>query len=108
MTSGWDYRVWASDERIRTEWIRVPSQANWTYVVSSLNKDGAIWTGTTWLGGTCQTGAKVKQCYIKLGSEIDKLSDTRIDGRAQTFKTFDCRKCEYHDLVRVEALHVDS
>lgn len=96
ITSGRDYKVRISDEYLYTEWVNLPAQLQGTgaFMRAELKKNGANWTGTVHSHFPC---SQVKWCSVDREYEIDELSETRIVGRADTWKSFDCRKCQPHD-----------
>jgi len=100
MTTGRDFKVRIDGDYIYTEWINLPPalQTTVAFMRSELKKDGDKWIGQfrSFLPYEYKTWAvqSVKWCTVELQFEIDKLSDTRIEGRSQGFNAFDARKCK--------------
>jgi hypothetical protein len=111
MTSGRDFKMRIEGDYIYTEWINLPPQLQTTtaFMRSELKKDGDKWIGKArsnlpysykasymdfWRNGQ-QTGTEnMKWCTLENDFEIDKISDSRIEGRALASKSFDAKKCK--------------
>lgn len=104
LTSGRDYKVRIEGEYIYTEWINLPPQLQTTaaFVRSELKKDGDKWVGKvrSLLPYDYKTWAveNVKWCTVEMQLEIDKLAETRIEGRSMRAKSFDAKKCKPGEL----------
>ena len=105
LATGHDYRVRRDGDHIYAEWVNMPAELNGTGAFMrtdfKLGSDG-VWHGEThgrlpctyrnnWNGQNV-----VNWCSIHhTGTEINKLTDTRIEGISVRFEKLDCRKCEY-------------
>jgi trypsin-like peptidase len=104
MTTGRDFKVRIDGDYIYTEWVNLPSQLQTTaaFMRSELKKDGDKWVGKvrSLLPYDYKTWAvqDVKWCTVEVQFEIDKLSETRIEGRAVRAKSFDAKKCKTGEL----------
>lgn len=111
MTSGRDYRLRIDGDYLYTEWINLPPQLQTTaaFMRSELKKDGDKWVGKVrsnlpyefkssyadfWTTGQRMGTENVNWCAVEVEFEIDKITDTRIEGRAMRAKSFDAKKCK--------------
>lgn len=111
VTSGRDFKLRVDGEYIYTEWVNLPPQLQTTtaFMRSELKRDGDKWVGKIrsllpygykssymdfWKTGQ-QTGTEnVNWCTVEVQFEIDKLSDSRIEGRSLAPISFDAKKCK--------------
>jgi Trypsin-like peptidase domain len=111
MTSGRDYKVRVEGDYIYTEWVNLPSQLqnSAAFVRSELKKDGDRWRGKVrsnlpyefkssygdfWTTGQRMGTENVKWCQIEVDFEIDRVSESRIEGQAMMPSSFDAKKCK--------------
>ncbi len=96
LTNGRDYSVRVDGDYIYSEWVNMPKELQGTgaFVRSELKKgtDGS-WHGKSRAYIPCNHHATVKWCKQEQDLEIDKLSDSRIEGIATNWDSFDCGKC---------------
>jgi hypothetical protein len=109
ITSGRDYRVRVDGNYIYTEWI-LPSQLQATAAfMRSVKRDDEKLVGKVrsnlpytfkssyadfWRTSQQMGTHNVNWCVMELQFEIDKISDSRIEGRAIHSKSFDAKKCK--------------
>jgi hypothetical protein len=76
--------------------------ASTAFMRSELKKDGDKWVGKvrSLLPYDYKTWAveNVKWCTVEMQLEIDKVADTRIEGRSMRAKSFDAKKCKPGEL----------
>ncbi len=103
LTTGHDYKVRMDGDYIYAEWLNMPTalQGTSAFMRSEVKKDAdGIWRGKSRSYLPCQyrdtwTGQLVtKWCRGEYDIEVDKLSDSRIEGKAQRWDSYDCRKCD--------------
>jgi hypothetical protein len=103
LTTGRDYKVRQDGDYLYSEWINLPSQYQGTAAFSrfELKKDSdGRWRGKSRTFLPCQyndswTGqSRVNWCRIETDCEVDRMSDTRIEGISLKWEKFDCRKCQ--------------
>jgi hypothetical protein len=111
VTSGRDYKLRVDGDYVYTEWVNLPPQLQTTaaFMRSELKKDGDKWVGKmrTYLpygfkssyGDFWTTGQRigtenVNWCTMEAQYEIDKITETRIEGRGLGWKSFDAKKCK--------------
>lgn len=115
MTSGRDYKMRIEGDYIYIEWTNRPPELQTTgaFMRAELKKDGDRWIGKVrsllpyvykssymdfWRTGQ-QTGTEnVKWCTVETEFEINKLADSRIEGRSLGSKTFDAKKCQAGEM----------
>ena len=111
LASGRDYKLRIDGDYIYTEWVSLPTELQTTaaFVRAELKKDGDKWVGKVrsnypyeyksayfdfWKNGQTVGTSNVRWCQLELDFEIDALTDSRIEGRAMGFTTFDAKKCK--------------
>lgn len=103
ITTGRDYKLRRAGEFMYSEWENMPIQLKGTSAFSRGEfKKGAdgIWRGTNRSYLPCQyrnnwTGQYVTNwCRQESKIEVIKISESRIEGVAESWQKFDCRKCE--------------
>jgi len=103
LNTGHDYKVKTDGDYIYGDWVNMPAslQATGAFVRSEVNKaiDG-VWRGKTRSYLPCQykdtwtAQVVTKWCREESDLEIDKVSDSRIEGKATGWDSYDCRKCQ--------------
>ena len=109
LVSGRDFKVRTDGDYIYTELILPPAlQSTTAFLRVELKKSGDKWTGTArsylpypykssysdyWRTGQRVGTENVNWCKFELEYEIDKISDTRIEGKSQGFNSVDAKKC---------------
>jgi hypothetical protein len=96
LTNGRDYKVRIEGEYIYTEWINLPSalQSTAAFMRCELKKAGDKWAGKSRAYLPYDNKSSVKWCRTEIDFEIDKLSDSRIEGQALAPTSFDVKKCQ--------------
>jgi hypothetical protein len=100
MTSGRDYKVRMDGDFIYADWVNLPPalQSTGAFVRSELKKTGNRWVGKSISSLPYNYGLSVKWCRSETDTEIDKVSDSRIEGQSQTWASFNVRKCQPEKL----------
>lgn len=110
LTSGRDFKVRMDDDHIYTEWVNLPPalQSTTAFMRTELKKTGEKWVGKTtaylpyeykstyadyWKTQQPVGTVNVNWCRTEFDFEIDKLSDSRIEGQGLGATSFDARKC---------------
>jgi trypsin-like peptidase len=111
MTSGRDFKVHFDGDYLYTEWINLPAQLQTTsaFMRSELKKSGDKWIGKGrsnlpyaykssyadfWTTGQRMGTENVNWCILEIEFEIDKVSDSRIEGRSLSSTSVDAKKCK--------------
>jgi hypothetical protein len=111
VTSGRDFKLRVDGDFIYTEWVNLPPQLQTTtaFMRSELKKDGDKWAGKVrsllpyaykssymdfWKTGQQIGTENVNWCTVEVQFEIDKITETRIEGRAMRWTSFDVKKCK--------------
>jgi hypothetical protein len=96
LNTGRDYKLRIDGEFIYVEWVNMPPALNSTgaFMRSELKKDGDRWIGKVRSNLPYTYYANIKWCRIEADIEIDKISDTRIEGRSMNSKSINVRKCQ--------------
>jgi hypothetical protein len=111
VTTGRDFKLRVDGDYIYTEWINLPPQLQTTtaFMRSELKKDGDKWVGKVrsllpyafkssymdfWKTGQQMGTENVNWCSVEVQFEIDKISETRIEGRGMRSTSFDAKKCK--------------
>lgn len=111
LTTGRDYKVRQDGEYLYGEWVNLPSQLQGTsaFARSELKKDSdGRWHGKTHSFLPCEyndtwTGQlRVNWCKMDTHIEVNRLSDTRIEGITDSWEKFDCRKCQPKDVKQTQ------
>jgi S1-C subfamily serine protease len=96
MTSGHDYKIRMDGDYIYAQVTNLPAslQSTPAFVRSELKKTGDKWVGKniSYMPFSTRTGQK--WCRIETEIEIDKLSDSRIEGKAMAWQSTNVKKCE--------------
>jgi hypothetical protein len=100
-TTGNEYRVWTEDNRFHAEWSNIPpgSAAKGAYIRTVCQRAGEKWVGESHSYLPCVGGEGKKEhiinfCHVTTGFEIDTMTASRITGRTEGLKRFDCAKCQ--------------
>lgn len=95
MTTGRDYKVRIDGDYIYIEWINLPPalQSTAAFMRTELKKAGDKWVGKTRAYLPSKEKSSVKWCHLELDFEIDKLSDSRIEGQGAALTSFDVKNC---------------
>jgi len=100
-TTGREYRVRIEKDRFYAEWANLAREAvkGGAYIRSECRRVGSKWVGTSRIYLPCSTNEKGKgqvtnTCHLTTRIEIDSITPTRITGRGENLKRFDCGKCE--------------
>ena len=111
VTSGRDFKLRVDGDYIYTEWINLPTQlqATTAFIRSELKKDGDKWVGKArsnlpyefkssyadfWTTGQRMGTENINWCIVEVQFEIDKITETRIEGRGMRVTSFDAKKCK--------------
>jgi Trypsin-like peptidase domain len=95
MTSGYDMKIRIDGDFIYVTTNLPPAlQSTAAFSRAEFKKTGDKWVGKriVYLPVKYRTG--VKWCRYEADTEIDKLSETRIEGKAITWNSMDAKKCE--------------
>jgi hypothetical protein len=100
-TTGNEYRVWTEDNRLHAEWTNIPpgSAAKGAYIRTVCRRAGEKWVGEAHsylpcLKGKGKNEQLVNFCHVTTGFEINTRTASRITGRTEGLKRFDCSKCQ--------------
>jgi S1-C subfamily serine protease len=106
MHSGKDYKIRMDGDYIYVMWVNLPPalQSTAAFQRAELRKYGDKWTGTTSAYVPISNGHTQKWCRLKSQIEVDKVSDTRIEGRSLDQKVVNPKNCvpekqEWADFV---------
>jgi hypothetical protein len=111
LLSGRDYKLRIDGDYLYTEWVNLPTQLQTTtaFMRSELKKDGDKWVGKArsylpygfkssyadfWTTGQRMGTENVSWCTMEVQFEIDKITETRVEGRSLSSKSFDAKKCK--------------
>jgi S1-C subfamily serine protease len=103
LTSARDYTIRQEGDYLYMDWINIPAELKKAgeFSRSELKKESdGKWHGKNRMRFPCQyTRGLYGQTYVnwcsrEIDSEIDLLSDKRIEGVSVGWQKFDCRKCE--------------
>ena len=111
LVSGRDYKLRINGDYIYTEWVNLPTQLQTTpaFMRSELKRDRDKWVGKVrsllpysfkssymdfWRTGQQMGTENVKWCSVEVQFEIDKITESRIEGRALSSNSFDAKKCK--------------
>ena len=111
MDSGRDYKLRIDGDFIYGEWVNIPPvlQSTAAFGRIELKKTGDKWVGKGrslmpyafkssymdyWKTGQRMGTENVKWCTFEHDIEIEKMTESRIEGRSMSFSTFDEKKCQ--------------
>lgn len=100
-TTGKEYRVSVTNDRLSAEWVNVPPAAaqRGAYIRSECHHVGDKWVGTSDIFMPCTLGNGkdehiANMCHLNMKVEFDSVSRDRITGRGQSLRKFDCKSCK--------------
>jgi hypothetical protein len=96
LTSGRDFKLRIDGDYIYTEWVNIPSalQSSGTYIRQELKKAGDRWVGKTYWFFPYNYRGSVKWCRTETELEINRVSESRIEGQAQGWGAYDAKNCK--------------
>ena len=101
LTTGKEYFVRMDKIHFYAQWVNLPpvSKQHGAYIHTACELKGGKWAGTSDIYMPCVVGEgkndKVANtCRLNLKIEIESISNSRITGRAQTLKKFNCGACK--------------
>lgn len=111
LKSGRDFKVRIDRDYVYTEWVNLPPvlQSTAAFMRTELKKDGEKWIGKVrlnlpyafkssymdfWRTGQQMGTENVNWCRDESEFEIDRISDSRIEGRSLSPSSFDVKKCK--------------
>jgi hypothetical protein len=96
MTNGHDYKVRIDGDYVYVQWINLPPalQSTVAFTRGELRKTGDRWVGKSISNVPYSTKNGSKWCRIETDLEIDKLSDSRIEGVATAWASMNVGKCQ--------------
>lgn len=96
ITSGRDYKVRMNGDFVYVQWTNLPPAllSTTAFIRAELKKTGDKWVGKniSYLPYSTRTGQK--WCRIETDFEIDKLSDSRIEGMGLAWPSTNVNKCQ--------------
>ena len=94
--SGRDFKVRIDGEYIYTQWVSMPPELQSTsaFMRAEFRKVGDKWVGKTYSYLPYKYKNSTKWCHAELDMEIDKLSDSRIEGMSPYAPSFNVEKCQ--------------
>ncbi len=99
--SGHQFRVKVENDLFTADWVNVPpaSAKLGAYIHTECRRAGEKWIGTSRVLLPCAKPTEVAgkithACPMTLRFEVNQITPTRIAGRGETLKDFDCEKCE--------------
>ena len=100
-TTGKEYRVWTENDQFHAEWANILPEfaAKGAHIRSTGARKGDKWVGESEDYLPCSIGQGKEEhianfCQLTTGFEIDSMTDSKITGRGEALKRFDCAKCE--------------
>ena len=101
LTTGKEYFVRMDKSHFYAQWVNLPPvpRKHGAYIHTACELKGSKWAGTSDIYMPCVVGEgkndKVANtCHLNLKIEFDSISNSRITGRAQTLKKFNCGACK--------------
>jgi hypothetical protein len=96
MTSGNDYKIRIDGDYIYAMRVNLPAalQSTAAFVRSELRKSGDKWTGKVSAFWPFPNGRSTKWCHVENQIEIDKVTDSRIEGRALETLSVNLKNCQ--------------
>ena len=94
--TGHDFKVRIDGEYIYTQAIDLPPalQSTSAFVRTEFKKVGDKWVGKTYAYLPYQEKKSTKWCHTEMDMEIDKMSDSRIEGMAPHWSSFNVERCQ--------------
>ena len=101
LTTGKEYYVRTDKTHLYAQWVNLPPEAkqHGAYIHTACKLEGSKYAGTSEIYMPCMVGegkdGKIANtCRLTLGIEINSVSNSRITGRGQTLKKFNCGACK--------------
>jgi S1-C subfamily serine protease len=96
LTSGRDFKLRIDGDYIYTEWVNMPSalQSSGASMRQELKKAGDRWVGKTYWFFPSNYRGSVKWCRTETELEINRVSESRIEGQAQGWGAYDVKNCK--------------
>jgi len=96
MTNGHDYKVRIDGDYIYIQWINLPPalQSTAAFTRCELKKSGDKWIGKSVSNFPHAFRSGAKWCRLETDIEIDKISDSRIEGVALAWTSMNVGKCQ--------------
>jgi len=101
LTTGKEYFVRMDKTHFYAQWVNLPpvSKQHGAYIHTACELKGSKWAGTSDIYMPCVVGEGKNEkvantCHLNLKIEIESISESRITGRAQTLKKFNCGACK--------------
>ena len=99
MTAGWDMKIRIDGDYVYVTVILPQAlQSTPAYNRTEFKKTGDKWVGKRITYLPVKYHEAIKWCRNETDAEIDKLSETRIEGMASSWTSFDAKKCEPEHL----------
>jgi hypothetical protein len=105
LTTGNEYSVWIENERLYAEWVNVPRELaeRGAFTRTESRRAGPRWMGTSQNYRPCDTtenGKRVRNwCHVVTKIEFDSVEASRMTGRAEGLRRFDCANCKILETV---------
>jgi Trypsin-like peptidase domain len=95
ITGGSNYKIHIDGDYIYVRWTNLPPKLQSTpaFITYKFKKSGDKWVGRKILNVPVTMGQSKKWCWTELNAEIDKVTDSRIEGRSEGFSTYNA-KCQ--------------
>ncbi|MGE5325665.1 MAG: hypothetical protein ACM3NO_01390 [Deltaproteobacteria bacterium] len=100
-TTGKEYRVWTEKDQFHAEWANIPPEfaERGAHISSTGARKSGKWVGESENYLPCSEGEGKQEhianfCQLTTGFEIDSMTDSKITGRGEALKRFDCAKCK--------------
>ena len=103
MTTGHDYKLRIDGDYIYAQLTNLPPalQSTAAFSRAQLRKAGDKWSGTSVSYMPYRSGRTTKWCRIETPVEIEKVSESRIEGKASWWKSTNLKTCQpEHSEIR--------
>ena len=98
--------MWQENQRLHAEWSNIPPEfaAKGAYIRTVCRRAGKKWIGESHSYLPCSVGAGKEEhianwCQVVTGFEVNSMTNSRISGRGEGLKRFDCLRCEVIEKV---------
>ena len=100
MTNGRDYQVRMDGDYIYTQWVNLPPalQSTVAFIRAELKKTGDKWIGTGRLYLPISNKTSTKWCKLEEEIEVDKVTESRIEGKTLQWQSVNLRTCQPEHL----------
>ncbi len=100
--TGHDYKVRVDGDYGYIQWVNLPPalQSTTAFIRGELRKTGDKWIGKNVSHVPYSSKSGSKWCRMETDFEIDKLSDSRIEGVAMAWPSFNVGKCQAERLEK--------